>query len=232
MQVLRRIAHVAIVLAMPVAVILAPMYLFITPEYVRHEYSRPSFPPSFRFSPEERLAISDAILFYVRGASSREELEAVGTSDGEPALQEREIDHLADVRAVMGGLFIANGVALGVVAAAAAYLVPRRRRATLARGLRGGVYLTAGVLVVIVGASFLDFGVFFTAFHNVFFAEGTWLFDFGDTLIQLYPLPFWVNAVWKMGAVIAAELVAVYALAALAERSLYAGPPGREGARR
>ena len=37
----------------------------------------------------------------------------------------------------------------------------------------------------------LSFGVFFVAFHNVFFDPGTWMFEFSDTLIRLFPERFW-----------------------------------------
>jgi uncharacterized membrane protein len=37
----------------------------------------------------------------------------------------------------------------------------------------------------------LSFGVFFVAFHNVFFEPGTWVFYYSDTLIRLFPERFW-----------------------------------------
>jgi len=219
MSIVRRVAHVVIVLALPPALILAPMYLFITPEFVRHEYALSGFPPSIRYTPEERIALSDAIIYYVRGYSTREQLEIVRGPDGQPALTEREIDHLTDVRVVMRGLFVANGVALALAVVATALLVPASHRGRLSTALRQGVYATGGLLGVILVAALIDFAAFFTVFHQIFFADGTWLFDLSDTLIQLYPLPLWVDAVWKMGGVIAAELVAVHLLAGYLRRT-------------
>jgi len=37
----------------------------------------------------------------------------------------------------------------------------------------------------------VSFGVLFVAFHNIFFASGTWLFEYTDTLIRLFPERFW-----------------------------------------
>jgi integral membrane protein (TIGR01906 family) len=39
--------------------------------------------------------------------------------------------------------------------------------------------------------SLAAFGIFFTAFHNVFFQPGTWQFLWSDTLIRLFPTRFW-----------------------------------------
>ena len=36
-----------------------------------------------------------------------------------------------------------------------------------------------------------SFGVFFVAFHQVFFDPGTWIFLWSDTLIRLFPERFW-----------------------------------------
>jgi len=40
----------------------------------------------------------------------------------------------------------------------------------------------------------VSFSSFFTTFHRIFFTGDSWLFSYSDTLIQLFPLPFWVDA--------------------------------------
>ncbi len=40
----------------------------------------------------------------------------------------------------------------------------------------------------------IGFEGFFQAFHGVFFESGTWVFSYSDTLIRLFPLPFWQDA--------------------------------------
>jgi len=37
----------------------------------------------------------------------------------------------------------------------------------------------------------VGFQTFFTLFHRVFFEGDSWLFNYTDSLIQFYPLPFW-----------------------------------------
>jgi len=209
MNTVDQLARTLVIICIPVALILAPMHLLITPNFVRHEYAQRHVPASVRFEQEERLAISDSILRYLRGTLTREELAAVRTESGNSALNEREIDHLRDVADVMQGLFAANGMAFSLGGLAIVYLAVRRRYGILGGSLQIGAALSGALIVAVVGASFIDFDTFFRAFHGVFFAEGTWLFYYEDTLIQLYPLPFWVDAVWKMGVIIVAEIIAV-----------------------
>ena len=53
----------------------------------------------------------------------------------------------------------------------------------------------AGVVaaVVIVGMFLLPnlFWAFFEGFHSLFFEGDSWLFQYSDTLIRLFPLRFW-----------------------------------------
>ena len=43
---------------------------------------------------------------------------------------------------------------------------------------------------------------FFTDFHRIFFANGTWTFSLQDTLIRLFPGQFWVDAGIVIGALV------------------------------
>jgi hypothetical protein len=43
---------------------------------------------------------------------------------------------------------------------------------------------------------------FFTEFHRLFFANGTWTFSLQDTLIRLFPGQFWVDAGIVIGALV------------------------------
>jgi len=52
----------------------------------------------------------------------------------------------------------------------------------------------------------------------VFFRSGTWTFEWTDTLIQLYPLPFWHDAVWKYGLLVLGEAALAVALSVPAVR--------------
>ncbi len=59
------------------------------------------------------------------------------------------------------------------------------------RALANGGKLTIGIVVFILAAVAISFNGLFTAFHRIFFSGNSWLFLFSDTLIRLFPLPFW-----------------------------------------
>ena len=64
---------------------------------------------------------------------------------------------------------------------------------------RGGVW-TIGLIAVILGAVAVSFNGLFTAFHRIFFTGDTWLFLYSDTLIRLFPIPFWRDGFILVGA--------------------------------
>ena len=52
---------------------------------------------------------------------------------------------------------------------------------------------------VILGMVAVSFNALFTAFHRLFFQGNTWLFLYSDTLIRLFPIPFWRDAFILVG---------------------------------
>lgn len=199
-------------LSVPLILVVSPLYFFFTPAMVRYQYNRAGFPPSTRFDRQERLRLSDTIVRYLRGEEDVEALRHMRTSEGEKALKESEIEHLVDVKGVLDGLFLAHGIVLGVGLVIGMILCWRAGLAQVVKALQGGVWITVGFIALVFISSFVDFNVFFTRFHQIFFEPGTWVFHAQDTLIQLYPLSFWIDMVWKLGGIILAEAGLLYAL--------------------
>ena len=67
-------------------------------------------------------------------------------------------------------------------------------RPLAARGLLYGSGLTLALLVALALFIYVNFDVFFVKFHQMFFAGDSWLFAYEDTLIRLFPVPFWFAA--------------------------------------
>ncbi len=201
-----KLARLLLLVAVPILLVASPLYLMVTPGYVARVYARPSFPAS-RFTPEERQRLSDTLVRYLRGSASLQEMAELRTDAGEIALLPEEVQHMVDVKGVMDGFFITHGIALAV-AVAATVLLLRRAPMRWVLAVRHGILITAALLALVAAAALVDFDVFFTLFHRIFFQEGTWTFFYEDTLIQLYPLPFWTRAVADM-------LLAIAGLAAL-----------------
>lgn len=60
-----------------------------------------------------------------------------------------------------------------------------------------------GLVAVVLAAFFaFAFDSAFTAFHELFFPPGTWIFAPGSDLITLFPQGFWFDAALAAGAAI------------------------------
>lgn len=183
------LARILVVLLLPFFLLLSSARLVMTHTYINWEYGRPNFPPATRISDAERLPNALVSLDFVTGAATEAAFRALRVN-GAPAWNEREIEHMIDVRVVIQNIFTFYAVASVVLIAA--LLVLRGRRA--ARALQLGSLFTVVILFVIGLFAATSFNQFFTMFHALFFEGDTWIFDYEDTLIQLFPLPFWYDA--------------------------------------
>ena len=216
---LASLAHIILIITTPVILVSSPLCLFVTPGFVRHEYACENVPEADRFSEDERLRISDTIVRYLRGGESLQGMASVHTTTGDIALRAEEVQHLVDVKGVMDAFFLAHRIAVILAPVSLLLLWHSSRRALLPTYLRQGVFVTGGLIALVLVSSFIDFDVFFTRFHQAFFAANTWLFYEQDTLIQLYPLPFWVDTVSKLRVTILGEAGLVCGLSLALRRS-------------
>ncbi|MCA9969207.1 MAG: DUF1461 domain-containing protein [Anaerolineales bacterium] len=190
-----------IILATPFFLGLGGIRLVIAwnaPSYPAWEYGRiPSDP--YGFSDAERLALAEATLDYLRRPEPApevihllEDLRLPGTAD--PLYNEREIEHMLDVKIVADMLgTVAWTAGLIAIAGLAVLLArPATRRDGL-RALRGGGIATVAVLVLIGLFILLAWDIFFVQFHELLFPPGSWTFAYTDSLIRLFPEQFWFD---------------------------------------
>ena len=116
-------------------------------------------------------------------------------SRGQEVYNPREVQHLVDVKVVMRGALWVHGVCLMLCIAAVAFLWRQPQgRASVWRAVFQGCVLLLMLLAVVGVLALTSFDVFFVIFHRLFFHGDTWLFAYSDTLIQLFPVPFWMDA--------------------------------------
>ncbi len=111
---------------------------------------------------------------------------------------EREVAHLADVKALIRGTYRVQEAASLLVLASVLWVVraaPSTARRALARAALRGAALTA-VLLAVAGIGVLAaFGPLFWLFHLISFRNDLWQLDPSrDLLVRLYPQPFWRDA--------------------------------------
>jgi integral membrane protein (TIGR01906 family) len=77
-------------------------------------------------------------------------------------------------------------------------------------------------MVVIGVLAYTSFDWFFVLFHRVFFQGDSWLFAYSDTLIQLFPVQFWMDATAGMAVLAVAASVLLGGVAYVLSRRVRA----------
>jgi integral membrane protein (TIGR01906 family) len=204
--------RIGLLLCTAVLLPLSNLYGIATPAFIRYEYGKPQFPPADIYSPAERLSLAEATLHYLRSNTGVEYLLGL-RSQGQVAYNPREVKHLMDVKAVMRGAFWLHAVCVLLFVPGLALCWRSSQRSRALHAVYEGCVALSVLLLAIGLLAYLNFDVFFTAFHRIFFAGDSWLFAFSDSLIQLFPVPFWVDATWTLAASTVAECVIIGAAA-------------------
>ncbi len=192
---MRAILRLLIVLAVPVVLTMVVVRALTLPWYPAFEYARPGFPQdSFGLTQQERLRLAQASIRFLNVPGHTELLTDLRLPNGEPAYNERELSHMIDVKHVFSRLTLLAVVMLAVAAIAAVLLARLGDRCGIGDALAEGGGLTLAVLLTLGVWMLVGFDQFFTFFHGLFFQSGTWTFSYSDTLIRLFPLPFWQDA--------------------------------------
>ncbi len=200
---LARLLRLYITLMIPVMLVLLSARLVMTPAFLRFEYDRPGFPTDFYgFTQADRLRYAPYALSYLLNAEGIGYLDDLTFPDGSALFNSRELQHMRDVKGITQATFLFAVVAVAGVAAAG-YALARKpsTRDDLRGALVAGSLLTYGLILSIVILSVVQWDVFFTGFHNLFFAEGSWMFLYSDTLIRLFPEQFWFDAALVIGGI-------------------------------
>lgn len=203
MQVLLAIFFPVVLLILAVRAVTSPLFLWV-------EYNRPGFPgDGYGFSTDDRMTYGSYAVDYLSNWSGPRYLGDLVHRGGDKLFKDGEVSHMADVKLVILSTFGA-GVLLLLLGLIAVLYLRKRSNGGVRRGLFAGSIVTLVLILGLGTLAFLGWQQFFTEFHRIFFADGTWTFSMDDTLIRLFPGQFWIDA----GMVIAA-LVLLTALLTL-----------------
>jgi len=86
------------------------------------------------------------------------------------------------------------GAALLILALIAILYLRKRSTGGIRRALFAGSIITLVLILGLGTLAALGWQQFFTEFHRIFFADGSWTFSLDDTLIRLFPSQFWIDA--------------------------------------
>ena len=185
--------------------------LLMTPIFPNIEYRLPWFPKDdYGFTTADRLHWGPMGINYLLNNADISYLGDLKFPDGSPLFNERELSHMHDVKGVMQGflniwyLTLIVVILLGVWAWRGKWLTDYRSGLMRGGWLTLVLAFTIGIIATLGASGNGDmFWTFFEDFHGLFFKGDTWLFPYSDTLIRLYPLQFWQDAVLYIGIIAA-----------------------------
>ncbi len=194
-------------LAFPFLLLASGARLLLSEPFLKIEYQRPGFPAdAYGFTLEDRLAYGPYAVNFLFSGESLDELASLRLpaekcwtptigEDGCALFGERELRHMADVKATTRAAFgLAALCALIGFGAASASWRGDRLRSEIVAGLRLGCRLTLWSVACLAVLSLAAWDRAFEAFHALFFAAGSWRFPFTDSLIRLYPERLFLDA--------------------------------------
>jgi integral membrane protein (TIGR01906 family) len=194
-QVLLAIFFPVILLVLAVRAVASPLFLWI-------EYNRPGFPgDGYGFSTDDRMTYGSYAVDYLSNWAGPRYLGGLVHEDGNKLFKDSEVAHMADVKLVILSSFGA-GLLLIILSIIAIMYLRKKSDGGIRRGLFAGSIVTLVIIIGLAVLAALSWQQFFTEFHRIFFANGTWTFSLEDTLIRLFPGQFWVDAGIVIGALV------------------------------
>lgn len=174
-------------------------------------FSRPFYAQQYReLNTAETIGMSQAdldlathvLLDYIQGKRDDLEVQAVVGGEVQEVFNQREKDHMVDVRALYLNAMAVRNLALVVVMAGVLVLALKKNK-SLRKPTAKMFLKTSAVLMGLVGAlafyAFLDFNEFWTMFHHLFFRNDLWLLDPNtDILIMMVPETFFFHLVFRI----------------------------------
>lgn len=211
-----RVLSILITVVTPVFLILLSVRLLFTPLSLELEYRAPGFPADrYGFTLADRLRYGRISIDYLNNDQGIEFLADLQFPDEQTApaescmwmtdctriYNERELQHMVDVKQV---LHSAMNTLLALGAGLAALGLWAWRGDWLKdyiHGLRRGGWLTIILIGLILILVAVLFNFLFETFHRTFFASGTYLFLYSDSLIRLFPERLWRDAFIAVGVI-------------------------------
>ncbi len=198
-------------LFIPLALIGLGVRILLTPFFPNIEYRLPDFPADdYGFTLQDRLHWGPYGINYLLNNADISYLGDLKFADGRSLFNDRELSHMHDVKAVTQEFLLVWYLDLAILILLGLWAWRGEWLSAYIQGLRRGGWLTLGLagavgVIATLGTSGSGdlFWQFFSDFHGLFFNGDSWLFAYSDTLIRLYPLKFWEDAVLYVGLVAA-----------------------------
>jgi integral membrane protein (TIGR01906 family) len=205
-----------VAMVLPIVIVLSVVRIMINPWFLQFEYHTPGFPAdNYGFTLQDRLKYGRFAVEYLVNNADISFLGDLRFPDGqqapEPSCQymsdcthlynDRELEHMLDVKNVVHGAIMALETGFFILLALAVWAWLGGWKDGYLKGLERGGVMTLVLLLVIIILAIVAFNYIFIIFHEIFFKAGTWTFLYSDTLIRLFPERLWRDTFLMVGGI-------------------------------
>jgi integral membrane protein (TIGR01906 family) len=196
----RAISGWLVTLLVPPLLLVTAILALLNPVFLNLEYRRPGFPAdTFGFSLIERLQYARVSVAYLVNTQDIDYLANQQLPDGNALYNERELSHMMDVKVVVQAALRWWLAGLALMGLLTFWSLKAGWTRSFWRALSRGGFLTGGIIIFFLIYLAVNFDALFTQFHSLFFESGSWTFLYSDSLIRLFPLPFWQDCFIVVG---------------------------------
>ncbi len=195
MMKINKVLQIILILILPFILLIGAIRLITTPGFAAFEYNHSWFTPDpYGMTKQERLRWSEYAIKYLTNDAGISYLGDLRFDDGSEVFNERELGHMVDVKQVMKTSFTVWYALLGFAFAVMVWFIVMHEWKIFSQALTWGAWVTIGLIAAVLFFLAISFNQLFERFHQLFFADGSWVFYQSDTLIRLFPIEFWRDA--------------------------------------
>ncbi len=211
------LGSVASLLLATVLLLAALQLVAFNPNFYRSEYRKYDRPAAIGISEDDLMATTRALLDYVADKWPDLRVQATILGERRQVFDDRELQHMQDVKALFlqGFRLRTRALALGLASVFLLWLLTRRKAwAILARSFIRVTIAALVLVAVLVALSNLNFTGVWDQFHYTFFSNNLWQLD-PDTeiMIQMFPEEFFFDAAVRVMGLFVGLMVTMSGLA-------------------
>ena len=192
---INKILIVFLALFIPFIILMGGVRLIMNPAFAEFEYDRAGFPlDPYGMETQERKQWAGYSIRYLTNSEPIDYLGNLQNFKGQKIFTESELSHMLDVKNVVQNALLAWYIIMGLSVAILGWFLIMGQWGSMRQAFQAGGWVTIGLISALLIFLLVSFDTLFTRFHELFFAEGSWLFDESSTLIRLFPFVFWRDA--------------------------------------
>jgi len=192
---INKILVVFLALFIPFIILMGGVRLIMNPAFAEIEYDRRGFPlDPYGMETQERKQWAGYSIRYLVNSEPIDYLGNLQNFQGQKIFTESELSHMLDVKKVVQNALLAWYIIIGLSVAFLGWFLIMGQWGSMRQAFQAGGWVTLGLISALLVFLLVSFDTLFTRFHQLFFADGTWLFDESSTLIRLFPFVFWRDA--------------------------------------